>query len=57
MSSASVLADVFRPIQPPIHATHLHYTVASFCDLEFHLRLDRDPRRIGSGKICRTIPG
>ena len=46
VSSASVLADVFRPTQPPIHAVHLHYTVASFCDLEFHLLCDLENKRI-----------
>ena len=43
MSLASVLADVFRPKQPPIHAMHLQYAVASFCDPEFHLCLDGGP--------------
>ena len=45
MSLASVLANVFRPKQPPIHAMHLQYAVASFCDPEFHLRLDRGPQK------------
>ena len=45
MSSASVLADVFRPNQPPIHAMNLQYAVASFCHLEFHLCLDRGPQK------------
>ena len=44
-SLASVLADVFRPGTSPIHAMKLQYAVASFCDLEFHVCLDRDPQR------------
>ena len=46
MSLVSVLADVFQPSQPPIHAMNLQYAVASFCDLEFHLLCDLENKRI-----------
>ena len=56
MSLASVLADVFRRSKLPIHVINLQYAVASFCDLEFYLRLDRAFVGRGSGRICRTTP-
>ena len=53
---AFVLMDVFQPSTLPIHAMNLQYAVALFCDLEFHVRLDRGPRWERLREICGTTP-
>ena len=47
---------LMEPSTLPIHAMNLQYAVALFCDLEFHVRLDRGPRWERLREICGTTP-